>query len=548
MPRRSRDEEVDRRLAEEQGGAFDEMQVVVLAADADGNPTDELLCNVGGRWDEREKRYDGPAESARVFTIHPGQIEAFRWFFAWLSTCMSGAVQPAAERIYSILLAGGVRSGKTVDACLMAVAYAVARSGSIVWIVCPSDRRYEEVQAILTEDIMPGRWYTDLGAPWFRYDLINGSKIVLRSGHIPGALKNGDCDFLVINEAQQQSERVFAISRGRIAAGSGLVVCVANPPDAPIGSWVGDFAADAQAGRRQAKYFHISPLENPYIDRESLLEMKNEVDDRTFRAEVMGDFLEAAGTVFYGWDRVHNEVVPPATGEITRDFLRVREGGDFDRAVGVDMQRLPHMASVELRFWENPLAPKGDDRFQWALGWFTSEITIEAADEFDLCQAWLDAGWDPDRTLVIADASGDYQFTQRDPFKVAKLRELTGGRGSFAAFRKMGFVHVRKPDRDLEKNPDVIERCRAMSSRISTKARGPFGQRFLFSDPANRELNKAIRTWPTKGGTPWRTHQHAHRCDAASYVVNRMWPRRAVGEVDIRVVSKPDGRRRMTGW
>lgn len=529
MPRASQAELIERRLAEADPGSserFLDVGLVVLAEDAAGHRTGEVLCKVGGRWDRRLKDYAGEAEAVRVLSVHPGQLEAMRWFDAWLGDHLAGVEVPEDDRIYSALLAGGQRSGKTWLGTLLCVLYAVAVPGSIVWIVCPSDRRYEEVEDLLRE-IMPARWYSELGAPWFRWKLANGSKIVLRSGHNPGALKVGDADFLLVNEAQQQAEKVFAIARGRIAAAGGLVVAAANPPDAAIGTWVGDFATEAQAGLRQAKFFPLDPMDNPHIDQGPLLAMAKELDPHTFDVEVRGLFLGARNAVLYNWSRADNELPTPTTGEITQEALRYFEGGDFDRAVAVDMQRLPHMASAEGRFFENPLARHGNDRFEWCHLWLTADITIEGADEFDLCAAWLDLGWDPARTLVIADASGKWQFAEREPMKVQKLREEVRGRGSWDVFRRMGFVHVVNPDRDLERNPDVIERCRATTSRVCTKAAGPYGQRFLFSDPRNRELNKAIRLWPTKSGAPMRTSQYAHRGDVVTYMVQRFFPRRA---------------------
>lgn len=517
------------------------------------------MCVVGGRWDRRRKEYSGTARLERRVGVHLGQLEAMRWFDGWLAGHIAGDV-PDDERIYSMLLAGGVRSGKTWLACLIAACYAVAIPGSIVWIVDPSNVRAEEVEDAL-DSILPRHWFTKLGAPWFRYRLANRSKIVIRSGYDADGLKIGDADLVVVNEAQQMSERVFATARGRIAAAGGLVVGAANPPTKAIGQWVGDWATEAQAGLRQSVFFHLDPLDNPHIDQAPLLALAAELDPRTFDIEVRGMFLQSTDIVLHNWDRRVNERPPgrppelepgaPPTREITREFLRAVEGREFDRAVGVDMQRLPHMASTEMRFWENPLASVaagGRAWIDWAHAWLTADVTLAAADEYELAAAWLAAGWEPTRTLIVADASGKWQFTEREPMKVQKLREETKGRGSWDVFRQMGFVHIVNPDRELEKNPDVIERCRAATSRIATKAAGPYGRHFLFSDPKLRETNKAIRSWPTKGGQPMRTSQYAHRGDTITYLVQRFFARRTRPEGPrIKVVSKFGRRAQLRG-
>jgi hypothetical protein len=299
----------------------------------------------------------------------------------------------------------------------------------------------------------------------------------------------------------------------------------------------------AQAGGRQARYFHLSPMDNPHIDLAPLLALAKEIDPHTFDVEILGKFLGSQNAVLYNWNRIENERPTPHFGDVTTEFLRWAEGRDFDRVVAVDVQRLPHMASAEFRWFQNP-ATAGldlDTRMQWALMWATSEAFLKGADEEELASTWLLAGWNPARTLIVCDASGAWQFAKRDPLEVAQLREQVKGRGSFDVFRKMGFVHVVKPDRAMEKNPDVIERCRATTARISTKVPGPFGQRFLFADPSCRELTKAIRNWPTRRGAPDRSSEFAHGGDVATYAVQRFYARRNGPEMPQVKILAPQG-------
>lgn len=529
-----------------------EIQIAVWAEDRNGKRTSRHLGRAGGVWDRRAKAYD-PRRPARPVSVsvHPGQIEAVAFFFTWLAAHISGAARAADEAVYSLLLAGGQRSGKTWIGVLMCVLYAITVPGAIVWIVSPTEKDHEEIEDLLRR-LLVADWYTSLGAPRYLYSLANGSKIVLRSGSEPEKLKKGDADLILINEAQQQDERAFVISRGRIAAASGLVICAANPPTRPLGQWVGAFATDAQAGRRAARYFHLDPMDNPHIDVKPLLALQNEIDEHTFNVEIRGMFLGLQNAVLYNWSRLENERPAPVLGDISREFLRHHEGRDFDRAIAVDVQKHPHMASAEFRFFQNP-ATAGLDvatRMQWALMWATREHFLRGADEEELASAWLLAGYDPERTLIICDASGAWQFAQRDPLEAAKLRETVKGRGSFDVFRAMGFRHVVKPDRLMEKNPDVIERCRATTARIATKVPGPYGQRFLFADPACRELTKAIRNWPTSSkGAPDRTSDYAHGGDVVTYAVQRFYARRTrPSGVEVKILERHDPGNSMKGW
>jgi hypothetical protein len=525
MPRNSLAKLIERRRREagQESDRFVDIDLTLSAR------TGEQLIRVGGRWDRRAKRYVAGSGRTRALVVHEGQLEAARFLATWFKEHLTDVRRPAEERIFSTMLGGGQRSGKTWLGVAAALTYAVARARSIVWIVSPAERDHEEVQDYL-RTMMPRPWYRELGAPWYRYRLPNGSKIVLRSGHEPDKLKKGDADFVVLNEAQQQAERAFAICRGRIAASGGMVLVVANPPESDIGQWVGDFAVEAQDELRQARFFHLDPLDNPHIDHAPLMAMAKEFDQRTFDVEVRGLFLGERNAALYNWSRADNERVAPESGDITRDLTRALEGREYDRVIGVDVQKFPFMAAAEFKFFENPLARHAPEVFEWALMWCTSSLVLRAADEADLATAWLEAGFNPDRTLIVCDASGEWQFAERDPTKVQELREKVRGRGSFDVFRSMGFRHVVKPDRDSEKNPDVIERFRGATSRICTAQRGPFGQRFLFSDPRNKELNRAIRSLGTRHGKPDRTSKWSHGCDAFTYPVHRLYPRRTKPE------------------
>lgn len=528
------------------------MQLDVVEVDENREETGALLISAGGRWDRRHKKYVGDAEEVRELTGHPGQEKFLRWYNGWLVAHVAGIKAEDAERIYSALLAGGQRAGKTqVGTATVAVSYALAKPGSITWIVCPTDKDFEEIEDYL-EDCMPRGWYKKLGSPWYRYTLANGSKIVLRSGHAAQALKKGRADLIIINEAQRISQGAFAICRGRIADKGGIVIGLANPPDSPIGQWVGDWAIEAEAGLRQSLFFYFDPFLNPYIDHAPLLALKAELDDHTFDVEVMGKFMTGKGMVIHNWDRFENEKAPPARApNITREALRYFEGREYDRAVSVDVQKHPYMVSVEWNFFENPLALNGLERFQWSHMWAIGAVMLEGADEFDLATEWLAMGWDPERTLVICDASSQWQFSERDPKKVGELRKKLGGRGGYDAFRSMGFRHIVTPDREALRNPDIIERVRTTTVRIRTASPGPYGQHFIFSAPTNKKLNRCIRKWPTRHGRPSRSSEFAHAGDAFTYGPMRFFPRgRQVEEElpEVTILAPSNGSGRMKGW
>ena len=556
MPRHSLDQLIERRQSE---ATDDDAKYVDLQLDLidDSAPNQPRILRGGGRWSRRLRKYIGHAPRGRDVRCHPGQVEAARWFAAWIARWwrhrFHGEPIPDDERIYSLFLAGGQRSGKTWLGVALAVLYAAIIPGSIVWIVCPTENDFEEVEDYL-KGLMPKAWYRRLGWPHWRYTLANGSKIVLRSGHKPEGLKKGDCDFLVINEAQQQRERVFNIARLRIARSGALVVACCNPPEQPVGFWVGDRVAAAERGEIQAKYFHVDPMDNPHIDHGPMLSFKKEVDDRTFDIEVRGLFLGARDAVFHNWGRLENEKDPPPRAmNVTQLFTRSQEGRAYDQVVGIDIQRRP-MVGVEFNWFKNPRASlRLEDWHRWVLMWAVREYVLDRSDEEGLSLAMLEAGLNPERTLLVVDASGDWQRVREgNEGKMTRefKKEIWKGRGSFDVFHDHGFHHIVKPDRRSDANPDIVERFTTARQRICTAAPGQYGQRFLYSATWNRKLNEAVRGYPNKDGVPARRHKHAHLSDAFTYPVFRYYPRirLAPPPPETKVLEEFKGRERTRGY
>ena len=501
-----------RKIVEQAGsddGRYHDLRIRWLRQRLDGShdPEGARLLSVGGRWDRLEKRWAGPGETARDLGLHTGQLEAATWLADWFRAKASG--QPLLERgapVYSLLLDGGRRGGKTDLGAKAGITYPLLRPGVWSWLISETEKKTNEFAEVI-RGILPSSWYDWLGPPHCTFTLRNGSVIWLRSAHDPDGLKAGRCDFAVINEAQLISERAFAIVRAATADTGGLTVLCANPPEDPIGFWIERFREEVIAGRRPAKEFFLDARLNPHIDHASLLAMKSEVDDRTFRREICGEFLPRADVVFHGWsDGKDGNVAPlPNIGEVTQEFLRRHLHRDLDTVLGVDFQRVPYPCAVEARAYRNPENPDGDP-----LIWFKDEILVEDGDENGLSEALIAKGYDPRRTALICDASGSWQGIDR--------KRKTP---SFDILKSLGWVHVFRPDQNSEKNPPILERVKNANALFKTAA----GKRRVFSAPENLTLNQALKLWETRSGVPYRRSPYAHFGDAASYVLYRLFPR-----------------------
>jgi hypothetical protein len=488
---------------------------------------DEPLLEAGGRWDRRLDDFDGQAESGVVVRIHPGQRAAVAWFAAWLDAHADRRDSPPPlpegaldadfvldtdpTTVYSAMFAGGRRAGKTWIAVALAVAYAVRFPGAIVWLVSPADTQDDELRRYATSTIAP-EWRDRETADGF--DLCNGSRILFVSAYNPESLKNGEAHLVVLNEGQRMQQRAFVLARGAIVDRSGLVIVCANPPvEAKDQQWVSDFAAESQGGRRAAFYLHFNPLDNPHIDRAALLALKFEVDERTYDIEVLGKFLASKDAVAYNWNRLENERPTPTRGDVTSMFCSLVEEGDgILQVVGLDVQRIPYIGGPVYRFFGSPNRDS-------VLAWIVGEIVLDGGDEVDFCAAVREAGYLPESTLIVCDASGRWQHSRRG--SVDAPPPEWRGRGSFDIIRGEGYTRIVVPDRRQKRNPHIVDRVRAFTSMICAG-----GVRRLFVDPvAAPRTAKALREWKTVNGNASRSQYEAHLGDGASYPIIRFFPR-----------------------
>lgn len=523
MPRNSIDDAIERRRRERDVGGE---RLVTMRIDFALNG--ETLLSVGGVWDRRLDDYEAEAESGVLVEIHEGQLAAVQWFAAWLGEHAIRRDNPLAidlddpgaalvdtdpAHAYSALFAGGRRGGKTWIAVALCVAYAIQFPRSIVWLTAPAETKLEEIRRYVAGCVAP-EWI-DRETFADGWDLCNGSQLMLKGAYNPDALKEGKANLVLLNEGQMMSARAFTVARGAIVDSSGLVIVCANPPvEAKDQQWVTDFATDAAAGRRAAVYLHFNPLHNPHIDRRALLAMKADVDDRTYAIEVLGEFRGPKDAVAYNWVRLANEKpVPTDLPDVTTAFLSLIEEGDgIKQVIGLDVQRIPHIGGPVYRFYGLP-------HRDLVIAWIVDEVVLEGGDEVEWSDALYGRGYLPTETLIICDASGQWQRADR----TITGRQPDGrGRGSFEVLRGEGWRRIKPPDRRQDRNPAIQDRVRAFTSMICSGT----GVRRLFVDPdLAPKCCASIRDWRTVHGAPSRTQHEAHLGDASSYPIVRLFPR-----------------------
>lgn len=463
-----------------------------------------MLFAVGGRWDKRRKRWaDEEPRSALQIKLHPGQLEGAEFFAEWFEAYQSG--ESLDPDIYSALFLGGSRAGKTALAKFITVAFMAAVPNARVWLVQPTKTIDDDELENEFDEIIPAAWATKNGG---KYKMVNGTTATIRSAKYPHALKKGRCDFAFLNEGQNVPELSFSMLRMRTSDSGGLVIVAANPPNSGNkGEWIGTWAeADARGERPHQKLFPFDPRDNPHVRREQLLAIAEETDHRTYEIEVLGKVLPPSDAVYHAFSPIENVDAIPEIGNITGAFAKRAGLGEGVRdLIGLDFQRTPHMAAAACRAFDNPDDPR-------ALLYFWKAITVDLGDEYDLSDALYEAGFRPETTALVGDASGEWQDADR----------TKGGR-SFDILRECGWRRLFVPDRNSRKNPPLGERMKNDNRLFMSEA----GQRLVMIDPEARELIEACKKWRnTSSGVPYRASKYAHICDSMSYLNWRVYPRK----------------------
>ena len=538
--------------------------------------TDEQLIEVGGVWNRRSKRWEeGDSETLMVIRTPRGsqQEPAARYLAEWLrrmaigpkgkhwdepfiiecdapyatDTIGTGKPRISVEfrRVWTMLLEGGRRGGKSYLSVAALVLYAVMVPGALVWAVSPTNDETDELEQAIRA-MMPASWATFRGGGGNRasaFRLVNGSRILLMSGHKPRALKRGKCDLVLYNEGQNMSGKGWTQLRGAISDSGGMVIIACNPPDSEIGRWIEEVHEKARARKAKIIAFHMTGKTNPFVQAESLDDMADEVDDLTLRRERDGEFVPIGDVVMHAWSDSASMKDPPAhLIDVTARETKRELGRAAGYVVGMDFQKTPHMVGVIFKLFTDPQSEVPDE----VIPWVVDEVVVDDANEDDLVNA-LEAlprykhgaerdpddcyhgkergSYDPENPehcAVVMDASGFWQDGEHSKKKNSDQR-----------LRERQWVWLYKPQRDSDANPDVSDRFKTANARLkAADLRAPDGsvikpgRRRMFVAKHCMRVGRAMRNLPNlKSGAPSPTSEFRHVVDGTTYPVYRFFGR-----------------------
>ena len=199
------------------------------------------------------------------------------------------------------ILSCGRRWGKTLGASNELSKNALEIADTLNWWVAPT---YS--QANIAFELMANALYPilkkDPNYTKLRLDLINKSVIECRSAEKYNNLRGNGPDACVIDEARDiKKEAWYEVLRPAMADKQGWVIFISTPRGY---DWFYDlFRSGQDPLNREYASFTFPMSANPYIPQSEIDELRHTLPERTFRQEVLAEFLEDASNVFHGVDR-----------------------------------------------------------------------------------------------------------------------------------------------------------------------------------------------------------------------------------------------------
>lgn len=390
------------------------------------------LCRAGGVWDGWNYIAPPPGfdHQPEVFRLNEEQDRPMDGFAAWLRAM--DADLPDRDRVF--MLGGQPGSGKTLLLMVWQLLVALKWPRDFQWTsVLNLDNRTECLVALGI--IGRPNWWTEVDDPKNPHlRFFNGAQLRWTSARNVRRLRQRGLPlrFIGINEAQDQSDELYAVAQTAPRLYGAAVGIATNPPTQTAGNWTSKLWLGLEAGEGRGKVYLMKAAGNAAIDQDFIRDSGQLVRiaaPRLVGAHVDGDMRQAGLAAYPTFDaRAYNPLDPLAGGcvgellwkpdigpapknvtrELTAPFMGSARGADV--VIGCDFQGHPGCVAAPMTFWR--LA-------DGTLVAYVERIISVPGQEDALSQALYAAGytgngWRRDGTqgpiaLLVGDGTGDRQ-------------------------------------------------------------------------------------------------------------------------------------------
>jgi hypothetical protein len=240
-----------------------------------------------------------------------------------MSSQLHLALKPKASLVFDdparfVMATCGRRFGKSYLACAKALHTALQKPRANVLMLAPT---FEMGRATLWRtltDMVPDSWITKTSQSILEMQLVNGSRIEVKSGDRPDRLRGRSLDLACLDEAAYlQKELWFEVLRPALSDRQGSALFTTTPAGL-VQSWFADLwddAGQADSGWGRHQY---TTIDGGWVEPEEVEQARAMLDPRTFRAEYEASFEAPTGRVFpdFGEANITEEADDDGVGEL----------------------------------------------------------------------------------------------------------------------------------------------------------------------------------------------------------------------------------------
>ena len=378
---------------------------------------------------------------------------------------------PARFRV----VAAGRRFGKTFLAINELAKYARHPKRRVLAIANTYRQIKGTVWDELKEQLAPLNWIKKINESDLHIELVNGSRIYLRSADNKEALRGAKYDFIVLDEcADMHPDTWFSVLRPTLSDTGGHALFIGSPKGR---NWFYDLWLQGNATDDWSSYQYTT-IEGGNVPQEEIEAAKRDLDIHRFQTEYEAQFISTESVLFYAFTE-DNVVEKPILPEERTPLI-----------IGLDFNRSPMSAII---------GQKTMDTYH-----VFDEIEIFSSNTFEMVQEIKRRYGGMRQMYAYPDATGAFGSTNSTT-------------SNHVILQNNGFKVITD-----KTNPSVADSITAVNSML----RSANGDIRLTIDPKCRRLRECLikHTYKENTRVPDKDSGYDHLTDCLRYVVYRNWP------------------------
>jgi phage terminase large subunit len=355
---------------------------------------------------------------------------------------------------------------------------------------------YRQIKQTIWDDLKAQlfavNWIKRVNESDLHIELINGSKIYLRSADNKDALRGAKYDFIVMDEcADIDPETWYSVLRPTLSDSKGHAMFIGSPKGR---NWFYDIWQSCDSLDDWQK-FQYTTIEGGNVDEEEIEAAKRDTDERTFQQEYMAEWVDYSGVIYYNFsERNIVDIAQPVTPQTT-----LHVGIDFNVDPGV--MAIAHKTPTGIHVF---------DEIEM-FGTNTNEMVRE-----------LHTRYPRYNVICYPDAAGSQRKTS------------AGGVTDHIILKNAGYTL-----KVGSTNPAVKDRIASVNSAFCSAS----NETRLTISPKCRKIIECLRKHTYKEGTRQPDKgQFDHFNDALGYMVNHLYPLNVIRPQSVNAGRRRTGR------